>query len=208
MNQTVFVVDDDDAVRDALTRLLEQAGFRVQAFASANAFLEQCSLAQAGCMVLDVRMPGLSGPELQEALAARGQELPIIFLTGHGDVATSVQTLKAGAYDFLEKPPEAAVLVDRVRGALELEKRERAAKKIALEARAKLDGLTEREREVLLAVVAGQSSKEIARRLGISYRTVEAHRAHVMQKTGADTIVQLVNMVETARRQTGATPVP
>lgn len=200
MSHTVFVVEDDDPVRDSLTQLLRRAGFAVRAFANAEAFLQQCPAGQRGCVVLDVRMPGLSGPKLQEVLAARGDDLPIIFLTGHGDVATSVQTLKAGAYDFLEKPPVAAVLIDRVRSALELEAKRYAAKKASLEACAHLEELTAREREVLMAVASGQSSKEIARHLGISFRTVEVHRAHIMQKTGARTILQLAHMVEEAKR--------
>lgn len=203
MNQTVFVVDDDHAVRDALTHLLEQSGFTVRAFASADAFLEQCSPAQRGCVVLDVRMPGLSGPGLQKALATRGKELPIIFLTGHGDIATSVQSIKAGAYDFLEKPPDADVLIKRVRGALELEENQHAARESALGARVRIEGLTGRELEVALAVASGESSKAIAKRLGISFRTVEAHRAHITQKTNTRSALELARLIEAAREASG-----
>jgi FixJ family two-component response regulator len=200
VNRTVYLVDDDDAVRDALGQVLEGAGFRVRGFARAEDFLAECRASTRGCALLDVRMPGLSGPELQDALAARGVEIPLIFLTGHADVATSVRTLKAGAFDFLEKPAPAEALLDCVRRALELERQRRKAQTAAAAARAQLEALTEREREILGAVAAGRASKEIAKELGISHRTVEVHRAHIMQKTGARNSIELARLVEEARR--------
>ncbi|HVB48429.1 MAG TPA: response regulator [Burkholderiales bacterium] len=204
MSRTVLLVDDDDAVRDALTQVLEGAGLSVRAFASAEAFLAGCRRGQRGCLLLDVRLPGLSGPDLQAALQARGLEMPVIFLTGHGDVATSVRTLKAGAFDFLEKPTPAAVLLDRVRRALEQERTRHAVKTAAVAADARLGRLTAREREILPEVAAGRSSKEIARRLGISHRTVEVHRAHIMQKMGARNAVELARLAGTG--ELGALP--
>jgi FixJ family two-component response regulator len=206
MRQTVFLVEDDDAVRDSLAQVLEGAGFQVRAFASGEAFMAACQGEPFGCAVLDVRLPGMSGPELQEALAARGVDMPIIFLTGHADVPLAVRALKAGAYDFLEKPTRNAALLERVRSALELQRAQHEAKASKAEELKQFELLTERERAVLLEVVAGCSSKEIARRLGISHRTVEVHRANIMRKTRAENTIQLVRLVDAAMPRTTEGP--
>lgn len=191
MTGTVYVVEDDAAVRDALAQLLEGKRFRVKVFESAERFLEACEPGQAGCLVLDMRLPGMSGIDLQAALAARGIELPIIFLTGHGDVPSSVRALRAGAVDFLQKPAESRTLLARVGEALARDAARRLERASRDAARNALKELTAREREVLPLMLAGYSSKDIARRLAISHRTVEIHRARVMRKTGAETLVEL-----------------
>lgn len=196
MNATVFVVDDDDAVRDAVVRLLAANRLPARAYASAEAFLAEIRPGQPGCLLLDVRMPGLSGPELQAELAARGVDLPIVFLTGHGDVRTSVQAMKAGALDFLEKPVLGALLVERVRAALSVAAERRRVAEARARVRARFDRLSAREREVAELVLDGLSNKEIARRLFISHRTVEVHRAHIMQKLGAETLLELARLAD------------
>ncbi len=191
---TVYVVDDDQAVRDSLRWLLESVGHRVRTLASAADFLETCGPDDPGCLILDIRMPGMSGLELQEALAARGIELPIIVITGHGDVAVAVQAMKGGALDFLEKPFNDQVLLDRVQSALtrDAQRRRERAERAALEAR--LAQLTPREREVLEQVVAGHPNKVVAHNLGISVKTVEIHRARAMEKMQAQSLPDLVAM--------------
>lgn len=196
MSRSVLLVEDEAPLRDALTQVLEGGGLRVKGYGSAEEFLAEAQPGLRGCLLLDVRLPGLSGPELQAELSARGVDLPIVFLTGHGDVATSVRTLKAGAFDFLEKPVAAELLLERVRGALALERERHAAKLAQADAAARVARLTEREREILAEVAAGRSSKEIGRRFGISHRTVEVHRAHIMQKVGARSTVELVRLAE------------
>jgi len=189
-----MLVDDEAPVREALTQVLEGARLRVEAFASAEAFLAALRPGKRGCLLLDVSLPGRSGPELQAALAARGLELPIIFITGRGDVATSVRTLKAGAFDFLEKPVSAKILLERVSAALKLERRQHTQAATARAARERIARLTPREREIMALVAAGHSSKDIARRMGISHRTVEVHRGHIMQKTGARNTLDLARL--------------
>jgi FixJ family two-component response regulator len=191
MSPTVFVIDDDAAVRDSLARLLEAHRLPVRTYDSAEGFLAALHPTAAGCLVLDVRLPRMSGPELQATLAARGIRLPIIFLTGQGDIPTSVRTLQAGALDFLEKPVAGELLLERVRGALRLEVKQRRERAQTTRARARYAQLTPREREVMGLLVAGQSSKEIARRLGISHRTVEIHRGRVMHKMHAANLIEL-----------------
>jgi two-component system response regulator FixJ len=198
MNRTVFLVDDDAAVRDALTQLLESDGLSVRGFANAEDFLAGCQADEPGCLVLDVRLPGSSGPELQKRLLERGAAWPIIFLTGFGDVATSVSTLKTGAFDFLEKPAREGLLVERVRAALRLDDERRGRDVEKGVARERYDALTPREREVMALVATGTSNKEIARRLKISHRTVETHRARVMRKMGAGSLLELVRLAESA----------
>lgn len=191
---TVFVVDDDAAVRDSLSLLLETAGLPAEAYASAEAFLAALHSDRSGCIVLDVRMPGMAGPALQTELARRGVRLPIIFLTAHGDVPTSVQAMKAGAVDFLTKPVNGALLLDRVHAAMERNAEERQRETAQRALRERLTGLTEREREILALAVAGQPNKEIARQLGISYRTVEVHRSRILLKTGAGSLIELARL--------------
>jgi two-component system response regulator FixJ len=201
MTSTVFLVDDDHAVRDALTQLLAGSGLRVQAYGSAEEFLAAYNSNRAGCLLLDMRLPGASGAALQAGLKARGSVLPIIFLTAHGSVADSVQALKAGAFDFLEKPPEPAQLVERVRSALRLDSQQRRERAASQDAMAKI---TPREREIMPLVAAGCSCKEIGKRLGISHRTVELHRMRVMRKMGAQTVVGLASLVKACESESAA----
>lgn len=193
---TVFLVDDDPAVRDALALLLGTAGLAVETYASAEEFLHAYRPEQAGCLVLDVTMPGMSGLDLQAELAARGVRLPIIFLTAHGSIPMSVRALKSGAVDFLEKPADGAALVDRVRAALDRDAASRVQDASAAEITARFARLTAREREIMARVAAGRSNKEIARELDISHRTVEVHRARVLEKMNARSAVELAAMAK------------
>lgn len=192
---TVFIVDDEEAVRDSIRLLFRSVGLRSTGFADAHAFLRDYRPGQPGCLVLDVRMPRMSGLELQQELNRRGWTLPVIFITGHGDVPMAVEAMRAGALDFLPKPFKDDELIRRVQKALEQDQRERAvlAEREAL--RRRFEELTPREREVARCVVAGQANKVVALELGLSERTVELHRAHVMQKMGARNLAQLVQML-------------
>lgn len=195
---SVYVVDDDADVRDSLSLLLGSVGLEVRTFDSAVRFLESCGPDDAGCIVLDVRMPGMSGPQMQEKLAGYGIHMPVIILTGHADVPTAVRTLKAGAFDLLEKPVSDQDLIDRVNRALELDaehRREQRERAVVLE---RLASLSARERQVMEAVVAGRLNKLIASDLGLSTRTVEIHRARIMQKMQADSLSELVRMAMVA----------
>ena len=195
--QTIHVVDDDEAMRDSMTWLLEAEGYRVACFDSAAAFLGAWRSTLRGCIVLDVRMPEMSGLELQEKLESVGSRLPIIFVTGHGDVPMAVGALQRGACDFIEKPFHNADLLARIERALALDSeialRQQRDNAIAN----RLDQLTQREREVMQLVVAGKLNKQIADTLDISMKTVEAHRARVMEKMGARTLAELVTLVMT-----------
>lgn len=186
-----FVVDDDAAMRDSLTMLLEAAGHTVATFANARDFLDVCTRDTLGCAILDVDMPGMDGPTLQKELTRRGINLPVIFLSGHGTIPTTVHTIKAGALDFLTKPVDGSTLLARVQDALGrcATLHEQAEVQQSMESR--LASLTEREREVMALTVQGKTSKEIAQQLAISYRTVEIHRAHIMHKTGAANLLEL-----------------
>jgi RNA polymerase sigma factor (sigma-70 family) len=194
MTSSVFIVDDDPAMRDALAQLLETAGLRVETYANGAAFLAASKYRQAGCVVLDVAMPGMSGYEVQTALSKRGSPLPVIFLTGHGDVPMAVHAVQTGAMDFLEKPVQGEVLLERVRHALALDEERRQSETYTQEIRQRLARLSAREREVVTLVVSGLSSKEIAQQLGLSHRTVETHRMHVMYKMGAANLAELITM--------------
>jgi FixJ family two-component response regulator len=198
-DQRVYVVDDDEAMRDSLVWLLESNGHAVEAFASAEAFLERWRDEMHGCLVLDVRMPGMSGLELHERLGARGAALPVVFVTGHGDVPMAVAALKKGAVDFIEKPFGDREMLRLVAGCLELEATRRAARHRAAGVQRRLATLTEREREVMQLVIAGRLNKVIADELGISIKTVEAHRARVMEKMEARSIAELVQAVVAGR---------
>jgi FixJ family two-component response regulator len=196
--EKVFVVDDDPTVRRTLSRLLRLSGFECVTFESAEALLGALDPDAEGCAVLDIAMPGLDGLALQGALADRGSVLPILFLTGHGDVPDSVRAMKAGASDFLMKPVEDATLVAAVRQALESGRAARSARRDAMDARARLDSLTRREREVLEGVVAGRLNKQIGADLGITEATVKVHRGRVMEKTGVSSVPDLVRLAELA----------
>jgi FixJ family two-component response regulator len=188
---TVFIVDDDERLRDSLCWLLQSMRMPVRAFGSAREFLAACDSSQPGCLLLDVRMPEISGLQLQEMMAARGMRQPIIFITGHGDVAMAVRAMKQGASDFLEKPFNDQVLLERVQRCigLDADTRRKAAEHEAIAERA--GSLTHRESEVLDGVLGGCSNKQIAADLGISVKTVEVHRARVMEKMHAANVGQL-----------------
>lgn len=200
----VCIVDDDPAVRKGLARLLRSADLNVETFASAAEFLAKDGYEEVGCIVLDVRMPGVDGMELQARLGAKGADLPVIFLTGHGDIPLSVKAMKQGAFDFLTKPVDEEVLLDAVRQARQ---RRRATRSDRLEVQAvqeRLASLTPREQEVLRCVLTGALNKQIAARLGIAEKTVKIHRARVMEKMGAASVAELVPICQRA----GVEPLP
>ena len=192
---TVFVVDDDAAVRDSLSLLIRSMSLDVETFDSAQAFLDNCDPTRPGCVVLDIRMPGMSGLELQEELRRHEVVLPIIFITGHGDVGMAVRAMKSGAIDFIEKPFNDQQLLDRINQAIEIDRANRLYRDERDRIAAKIELLTPREREVMEKIVKGQANKVIAIDLGLSERTVEIHRSKVMAKTGARSLAQLVAMV-------------
>jgi RNA polymerase sigma factor (sigma-70 family) len=190
----IFVVDDDKAVRDSLRWLLESVGHPVETYDSAREFLTAYNTNRSGCLVVDVRMPGMSGLELQELLASREISIPIIIITGHGDVPMAVQAMKAGAVDFIEKPFNDQVLLDRIQFCLLEETKQRQDKENKAQLIERIEQLTPREREVLEGVVAGKLNKVIADELGISIKTVEIHRSRVMEKMSAGSLAELVAM--------------
>lgn len=191
----VFIVDDDDGVRDSLAVLLESAGYAVETFASAASFLDAAASRHPGCLIVDIRMPGMDGLTLQRELNALGSPLALIVMTGHGDVPLAVQAMKAGAVDFIEKPFDVDALLTSLRDALARAARARRPAVAGPDVAARLAQLTPRERDVLNGLVAGDPNKVIAFNLKISPRTVEIHRARVMEKTGASSLSQLVRMV-------------
>jgi len=193
-SQVVFVIDDDASMRDAVSRLLNAVGLTVQTFASAREFLAGRLPDVPGCAVLDVRLPGLSGLDLQREMVERGIHIPVIFITGHGDIPMSVQAMKAGAVEFLTKPFRDQDLLDAVRLGIQLDRQGRKERAELAELRDGLRQLTPREREVMSLVVAGLLNKQIALRLGTSEKTIKIHRSHVMQKMRADSLADLVRM--------------
>lgn len=195
---TVFVVDDDQAVRDSLTNLLSAADIRVEAYPDAKTFLAAYRPEHPGCLVLDLQLPGMGGLHLQEELVKRGDRRPIIFLTAHGMVSHSVQALKQGAYDFLEKPADGGTLLVLITKAMHRDMEQRRHTAIQEHAQRRCATLTEREHEILQMVITGNSNKEIARLLDISHRTVELHRIRVMQKTGAKNAIELAAIAQAA----------
>ena len=190
----VFVVDDDDAVRNSLRLLLKSASLSTTAFASAQEFLAGWTTEQPGCLVLDVRMPGMSGLELQEELNRRGAIIPVIFISGHADVPMAVEAIQHGAFDFLQKPFGDQDLIDRIQRALAADAGNRQALSQLDELRKRYASLTPREQEVLVLVTDGRANKVMAGDLGLSQRTIEIHRARVMEKMGARSVAQLVRM--------------
>jgi FixJ family two-component response regulator len=192
----VFIVDDDGQVRRALERLVRSVGLDAVSFPSAQEFLEQQPPAGPACLVLDVRMPGLSGLDLQQKMTEAGLNVPIIFITGHGTVPMSVRAMKAGAVDFLQKPFDDQELLDAVNIALDRSLREQRSETELAETRQRLETLTPREREVFALVVSGLLNKQIAAELGTAEKTVKVHRARVMQKMQADSLAELVRIAE------------
>lgn len=192
---TVFVVDDDGAVRDSLKWLLESVGLGVETFASAGEFLKTYDPNRTGCILADVRMPGMSGLEMQKELAARAPGPPLIVITGHGDVQMAVHAMKAGAYDFVEKPFHDQHLIDLVQKAVAESAAKSESRALVAHSARCLDLLTPRERQVLGLLVAGESNKGVANQLGITDKTVEAHRAKVMEKFRAQSFAELMRKV-------------
>jgi FixJ family two-component response regulator len=196
-NKTVFVVDDDEAVRKALGFLLKTSGYAVDVFASAVDFLAQYDPAKGGCVVLDVRMPHMTGLQLQQQLNSRGWRIPTIFITGHSSVPIAIGALRAGAFEFLEKPLREDYLLESVERAFEHDEAVRHRIALLNEITSRIDSLTPREHEIMRLIVDGEPNKAIARRLEISFRTVEIHRARVMEKMQARSLSDLVRMVIT-----------
>jgi len=196
---TVFIVDDDEAIRDALSWLLQSRGVEAQGFESAETFLNLWTPDMGGCLLLDIRMSGMSGLDLFDRLREVQARLPVIFLTGHGDVPMAVGALKKGARDFVEKPFNDNDLVDRVIEALEWDAQRRADEAGLAGLNARLEQLTARERQVMDLVLAGKLNKVIADELGITMRTVEVHRAHVFEKMGVKTAVELAQLLSSLK---------
>jgi two-component system, LuxR family, response regulator FixJ len=201
---TIFVVDDDEAIRSSMKLLLKSFGLAATASASAQEFLASCDQSQPGCLVLDVRMPGMSGLELQQQLNLRGATLPVIFITGHGDIPMAVEAMQQGAFDFLQKPFRDQELIDRVQRALEYDRENRLRLREKDSIRGRFATLTPREREVLRLVTQGKANKVMAADLGVSQRTIEIHRARVMEKMGANSLAQLVRMTIDLQAETAS----
>ncbi|MFG1478798.1 response regulator [Xanthobacter sp. V4C-4] len=202
----VYIVDDDDAVRTSLRFLLESVGCDLRACASAGAFLEVYDPRRPGCVVLDVRMPLMGGFDLQKELARRNAPLPIVFITGHGDVPMSVRALKAGAFDFIQKPFNYQVMIDTIQAAVTEGVRAFTAAQSAARRTARLLSLSPRERAVLDLMIEGHQTKQIAHELGISPKTVEVHRANIRQKLGTDSLAKIVQIVFGVKPASGAVP--
>ena len=195
---TIFVVDDDASLLRAISRLLRSAGLNVETFSSPQEFLEVCDPCAAGCLVLDVAMPGVNGLELQQLLATKGAELPIIFLSGHGDIPMSVQAMKRGAVDFLTKPANDTDLLAAIRAAIEKDRANRQVRAELAGIQQRLATLTPREREVLPHIISGKLNKQVAADLGIVEKTVKVHRARIMEKMKVRSLAELVRLAERA----------
>lgn len=200
MTPSVFVIDDDEPLRDSIQWLLEAHGYRVVLYDSAERFLADGAATQPGCLLLDVRMPGMSGQQLFDALIERGSRMPVVFITGHGDVPMAVAAVKKGAVDFIEKPFGEQELLRLVAHCLERDAEQREAVAASASIAARLTALTPREREVLDLIVAGKLNKIIADQLAISPKTVEVHRARVMEKMGVRSVAELVQAVMAGRQ--------
>lgn len=196
---TVYVIDDDQALREQLTFTIESVGLRVEAFASAEDFLASFDRKRPGCLVLDVRMPGMDGLELQDRLRAEESILPIILVTGHGDIPMTVRAMRAGAVDFLEKPFREQQLLECIRLAIERNRRSHCRQAERAAARNRVANLTDREREVMDLVVAGGQNKTIATELSLSHKTVECHRTKIMSKTQAKSVPDLIRLAHLAQ---------
>jgi two-component system response regulator FixJ len=194
MNPTVFVVDDDFAMRDALVQLLEASDLQVESHADGPAFLAAYGQGRPGCLLLDMAMPGMTGLQVQAELNARGLTVPILFLTGHGDIPMAVRAVQSGAVDFLEKPIQGAALIERVQRALALDQESRQSQGQIQAVQQRYSRLSPREREVMALAVSGLTCKEIAKKLDLSPRTVEVHRTHIMHKMAASSLAELVHM--------------
>jgi len=193
-DKIVFVVDDDAAVREGLRFMLHAAGYTVEAFPSAFSFVENYDPRRGGCLLLDIRMPQMTGLELQQQLNVRGWPIPVIFITGHGTVPQAIAAIKAGAFDFIEKPLREDALLECIERALHRNDVAHAERLQRAQLEARAASLTAREREVLELVAAGEPTKIIARQLGISFRTVELHRAHIIEKLDARSLSDLIRM--------------
>ena len=198
---TVFIVDDDEAVRDSLGLLLRSVGYRARCYPSAKEFLKAFDPRDYGCLVLDIRMPGMTGLELQKHLAEIGCNIPIVFITGHGDIPMAVEAVRQGAVDFLQKPFQDQELVDRISDAMKQAAAQREGELERLQILDRIESLTAREKQVMGQVVLGKANKVIAGDLGVSQRTVEIHRARVMEKMQANSLAHLVRMVMVAETQ-------
>lgn len=201
-SEFVYVVDDDGCVRGATVRLLRTAGWRTECFSTAAEFVRHVRPDVPSCLVLDVQMPGLTGLDLQQELQRSGSALPVVFITGYGDIPMSVRAMKAGAVDFLPKPYDADSLIAAVRQGLERDAKNRAVVTQASELRQRERTLSPREHEVFALVVQGLLNKQIGARLGVTEKTVKVHRGHLMRKMGALSLAQLVRMAETLERTT------
>ncbi|MDE2220638.1 MAG: response regulator transcription factor [Gammaproteobacteria bacterium] len=191
----VFIVDDDEAVRSSVRFLIRSVGLQAQVYPSAQEFLAVYDPRHPGCLLLDVRMPGMSGLELQQELNRRGATIPVVFISGHGDVPMAVEAMQQGAFDFLQKPFRDQDLLDRVQRALTRDAESRARLAARAEIASRLATLTPRESEVLQLITRGKANKVVGAELGVSQRTVEIHRAHVMEKMNASSLAELVRMV-------------
>jgi len=198
-NDTVFLIDDDPGIRDSLSLLLSLKGVRTQPFANAESFIETYRPEWTGCVLTDLRMPGMTGLELQSMLRERGVQVPVVVLTAHGDVATARTALKSGAFDFLEKPVDDTMLLDVLRNALRADRERRLAATTRSTSDQRLERLTEREREILALIAAGHQNRDIAAQLGISPRTVEVHKARIMEKLECRSLAELIRVNLAAR---------
>lgn len=201
-NHNVYVVDDDQAVRDSLRWLIESVGLKVKTFSNGQELLENFNEAEISCLVLDVRMPGISGLDLQQRLKNMNAKIPVIIVTGHADVPMAIQAMKAGAFDFIEKPYSDQLLLERIQCAIEQDDCFKKQQAVNNEINERIDSLTPREREVMGLVVGGHSNKSIAKELGVSIKTVEVHRGNLMSKMKAQSLSELVRLVMSSTHAT------